>query len=106
MPRTASGNLRLFIASFLVCALLFGCILSLSNLNLCIRINNTNNILYLFKKLFEEGLKKMGKNIDDDELSEYLNILFAYSNEPIKSLKRRMAYTKTPMDVLPWKYRY
>ena len=34
MPRTASGNLRLFIASFLVCALLFGCILSLSHLPL------------------------------------------------------------------------
>lgn len=67
---------------------------------------NTSNILYLFKKLFEEGLKKMGKNIDDDELSEYLNMLFAYSKEPVKSLKKRMAYTKTPMDVLPWKYRY
>lgn len=67
---------------------------------------NTNNILYLFRRLFEEGLKKMGKDIKDDNLSGYLDALFAYSKEPVKALKRRMAYTKTPMEVLPWKYRY
>lgn len=67
---------------------------------------NTNNILYLYRRLFEEGLKKIEKNIDDEELSDYLDALFAYSKEPVKALKRRMAYTKTPMEVLPWKYRY
>lgn len=68
---------------------------------------NINNILYLFRRLYEEGLKKMGKNIDvDDELSDYLDALFSYSKEPVKALKRRMAYAKTPMEVLPWKYRY
>ena len=67
---------------------------------------NTNNILYLFRRLFEEDLKKMGKNVTDDELSDYLDALFSYSKEPVKALTRRMAYTKTPMEVLPWKYRY
>lgn len=67
---------------------------------------NINNILYLFKGLFKEGLKKMGKKIEDEELSNYLNHIFAYSKEPVKALKRRMAYSNTPMDVLPYKYRY
>ena len=67
---------------------------------------NTSNILYLFKRLFKDGLDKMGKNTNDDELSDYLDYLFAYSSEPIKTLQRRMAYSKTPMDVLPYKYRY
>lgn len=68
---------------------------------------NIGNILYLFRRLYEEGLKKMGKNIDNDrELAEYLDNLFAYSREPVKSLQRKMAYTRTPMDVLPYKYRY
>lgn len=48
----------------------------------------------------------MGKNTEDDELSNYLDVIFAYSKEPVKALKRRMAYSKTPMDVLPYKYRY
>lgn len=68
---------------------------------------NINNILYLFRRLYEEGLKKMGKNIEgDNELSDYLDTLFSYSNEPVKTLKKRMSYSRTPMDVLPWKYRY
>lgn len=67
---------------------------------------NINNILYLFRRLFEEGLKKMDIDIQDDELTNYLDAIFAYSKEPVKALKRRMDYSKTPMDILPYKYRY
>ena len=81
------------------------CIMSEQDVNVILEVN-INNILYLFRRLFEEGLKKMGKDINDDDLSDYLDALFAYSKEPVKALKRRMAYTKTPMEVLPWKYRY
>ena len=81
------------------------CIKSEQDVNAILEVN-TNNLLYLFRRLFEEGLRKMRKNICDDELSNYLDALFAYSKEPVKSLKRRMAYSKTPMELLPWKYRY
>ena len=67
---------------------------------------NTNNILYLFRRLYEEGLKSMGKNIEDKNLAEYLDAIFAYNREPVKALKRRMSYSRTPMDLLPWEYRY
>lgn len=81
------------------------CIRSSQDVNVILEVN-INNILYLFRRLFEEGLKKMGKDTNDDNLSDYLDALFAYSKEPVKALKRRMAYTKTPMEILPWKYRY
>lgn len=67
---------------------------------------NVNNLLYLFRRLFEEGLKRIGKNINDNELEEYLDAIFLYSKEPVKALEKRMSCTKTPMEVLPWKYRY
>lgn len=67
---------------------------------------NVNNILYLFRRLFEEGLVKLGKDIADEELSKCLKDIFSYSKEPVKSLKKKLAYSKTPMEVLPFKYRY
>lgn len=81
------------------------CVKSIQSIETILEVN-TNNILYLFKRLFEEGLKKLRKNIENEELSDYLSALFSYNKELVKALKRRMAYTKTPMEVFPWKYRY
>lgn len=66
---------------------------------------NIERLLYLFKKLYEENLNKIINNIEDDELLEYLEALFCYNNEPVKSLQRRMAGAKVPLDILPRKYR-
>lgn len=71
-----------------------------------VREVNINNILYLFRRLFEEELKRFGKDILDDDLSNNLDRTFAYSSEPVKALKRKLAYCKTPMESLPYKYRY
>lgn len=65
---------------------------------------NINNLLYLFKRLYRQELMKLGKDVDNNKvLSSYLNYLFSYSSEPVKTLKRKLEYTKTPMDSLYWR---
>lgn len=65
---------------------------------------NTNNILYLFKRLYEEGLKKIGKDIsNNEELSNYLESLFSYCKEPAKTLSKRMCGANKPYDLLYWR---
>ena len=65
---------------------------------------NINNLLYMFKRLYQEGLKRKGYDINSEELNKYIESLFSFSKQPAKILERRMCGAKTPMDLFYWRY--
>lgn len=66
---------------------------------------NISNLLYLFKRLYQNALKQKGVDLDNNQsLSDYLDELFMFTRTPAKVLSRRMGGSKTPMDLFYWRY--
>ena len=74
--------------------------------------HNTNNLLYAFKRLYEEELKKMGidmenKRVGSMNVNDYLSYLFDHKSvkeEPAKVLERKLIGTKTPRELFDRKW--
>ena len=70
-------------------------------------LNSLNNLMYTFRKLYEEALIKKNINFDEKTISgipikSYLDYLFntrCFPNEPALVLKRKFVGAKTPMDL-------
>lgn len=62
---------------------------------------NINNLLYMLRGIYKEALINLGLNPEKDrELSSRLSALLEHSNNPAKTLTRKLAWYKKPLDYL------
>lgn len=66
-----------------------------------LRSTNINNLLCLFEDIYKESLKSLGIDVGSgSHARELLNYLFSYSYNPPKTLAKKLAGVKKPIDLL------
>ena len=62
--------------------------------------HNINCLMILFRKIYNEGFRKLAIKIDNNQgLQNYINHLFLNTDEPIKKLQKKMKKGR-PIDYL------